>query len=250
MDEKHAYRLVRDLFAHKSKIFSELKRASSLSHPHTVAGEAARPRAVSSTDERSRREIMEARQKAMLEAASTRDRDSREGRERVRAISPNPMKHRRDRSSGGPETRFPVATTSSPKTNRSSKTSSGGDRTSLNSLEVPGANAAPIALDSTATEPSEPVPSSAALNSITNGSSGSGDFSPVPLDGPDDGLVKKNSLGRSGHVSRQSLARKAPGSGLNRRSVIGASAENSEAESAKGGEEVRGVSLTDKPMDD
>ena len=32
MEEKHAYRLVRDLFANKTAIFSELKRMSSLTH--------------------------------------------------------------------------------------------------------------------------------------------------------------------------------------------------------------------------
>src|SRR5436853_536601 len=32
MEERYSYRLIRDLFTHKDAIFSELKRASSLSH--------------------------------------------------------------------------------------------------------------------------------------------------------------------------------------------------------------------------
>ncbi|KAF5256357.1 hypothetical protein FOXYS1_13166, partial [Fusarium oxysporum] len=49
MEEKHAYRLVRDLFAHKDAIFSALKRMSMVTHSTSV-GSNNRPRAIS-TDE-------------------------------------------------------------------------------------------------------------------------------------------------------------------------------------------------------
>ena len=49
MEEKHAIRLVRDLFAHKDAIFSELKRMSTLSHSSSVGGN--RPRAISTDEE-------------------------------------------------------------------------------------------------------------------------------------------------------------------------------------------------------
>ncbi|KAI8965674.1 hypothetical protein F5Y11DRAFT_276797 [Daldinia sp. FL1419] len=124
MEEKHAYRLVRDLFAHKDAIFSELKRMSSLTHSGSVNNN--RPRAIS-TDESNRRAHMEERQRALLEKAGPRGR----------ATSPAPgPRHRRDRSTGGPETRFPIASpTSSNERHRSSLGSLGTVKRS--SLEVP-----------------------------------------------------------------------------------------------------------------
>ncbi|KAI1438197.1 hypothetical protein GGR50DRAFT_480825 [Xylaria sp. CBS 124048] len=96
MEEKHASRLIRDLFAHKDAIFGELKRMSSLSNTGSVKNN--RPRAVS-TDESNRRAHMEERQRALLEKVSPRGR----------ATSPaSAPRHRRDRSTGGPETRFPI----------------------------------------------------------------------------------------------------------------------------------------------
>jgi hypothetical protein len=93
--ERHAYRLIRDLFAHKEAIFGELKRASTLSHTASGAG---RPRAIS-TDESKRRENVEIRNKAIA------------SRSRASSPAPSPARgHRRDRSSGGPETRFPIQT--------------------------------------------------------------------------------------------------------------------------------------------
>ncbi|KAI2643656.1 hypothetical protein GGS21DRAFT_497518 [Xylaria nigripes] len=100
MEEKHASRLIRDLFAHKDAIFGELKRMSSLSNSGSVKNN--RPRAVS-TDESNRRAHMEERQRALLEKAGPRGR----------ATSPaQGPRHRRDRSTGGPETRFPIASPS------------------------------------------------------------------------------------------------------------------------------------------
>lgn len=130
MEEKHAIRLVRDLFTHKDAIFSELKRMSTLSHSSSV-GSGNRPRAIS-TDESNRKTLMEERNRALLEKASA---------SRSRATSPAPgthRGHRRDRSSGGPETRFPIQT--SPTANerhRSSLGSSLAGAMNRHSLEVP-----------------------------------------------------------------------------------------------------------------
>ncbi|KAI9664930.1 MAG: hypothetical protein M1821_006378 [Bathelium mastoideum] len=155
LDERFAYRLIRDLFAHKDAIFIELKRASaahalgsqhqhhSSSHhqqPHsssTTASPASsttaladpptpsRGRAIS-TDESNRRAHMEERNRAIAS-------------QRSRASSPAPPTarhlHRRDRSTdgrGGPEGRFPVV--ASPTDVR------GRARTSL---EVPGSAGLP-----------------------------------------------------------------------------------------------------------
>ncbi|OTB05811.1 hypothetical protein M426DRAFT_125321 [Hypoxylon sp. CI-4A] len=124
MEEKHAYRLVRDLFAHKDAIFSELKRMSSLTHSGSLSNN--RPRAIS-TDESNRRAHMEERQRALLEKAGTRGR----------AISPGPgTRHRRDRSTGGPETRFPIASPTA--ANERHRSSLGSLNTiKRSSLEVP-----------------------------------------------------------------------------------------------------------------
>ena len=235
MDEKHSYRLIRDLFAHKSQIFSELKRASSLSHSQSVTD--TRPRAVS-TDESNRKANMEARQRAILAASGSADHQS-SGRSRATSPNPGPRGHRRDRSSGGPGTRFPVATSGSPSVNRTSagdRSSMGSNRENRTSLEVPGKEPEPAAAD-------EPVTSATILNPITNGSDTFSNYTPIP--GSDDvseesSLGKRNSLGRSGHASARTR-KPIGGSSLNRQSYAGSN-ENSD--------DSRGVSLTDKPMDD
>ncbi|KAK2598956.1 Rho-GTPase-activating protein 8 [Conoideocrella luteorostrata] len=131
LEEKHAARLVRDLFTHKDPIFSELKRMSTLSHSSSIGGN--RPRAVS-TDESNRKNLMEERNRALLEKASA-------SRSRATSPAPGPRGHRRDRSSGGPDTRFPIQT--SPTTaerNRASLGSMGSieSRFKRTSLDVPG----------------------------------------------------------------------------------------------------------------
>src|SRR3954468_14826500 len=86
MEEKYSYRLIRDLFSHKDAIFSELKRASSLSHSISVD---TRPRSVSavSTDESNRKANMEARARAIIEkAGGSRGRD--------KSPAPSPRGHR------------------------------------------------------------------------------------------------------------------------------------------------------------
>ncbi|KAF5231402.1 hypothetical protein FANTH_13448 [Fusarium anthophilum] len=104
MEEKHAYRLVRDLFAHKDAIFSALKRMSMVTHSTSV-GSNNRPRAIS-TDESNRKALMEERNRALLEKANA-------SRGRDKSPAPGPRGHRRDRSTGGPETRFPIASPTS-----------------------------------------------------------------------------------------------------------------------------------------
>lgn len=100
MHERHSYRLIRDLFAHKEAIFGELKRASTLSHtPSGGPASAPRLRAIS-TDESNRRANMEARNRAIASKS----------RASSPAPQPNGRSHRRDRSSGPAETRFPIQT--------------------------------------------------------------------------------------------------------------------------------------------
>jgi len=223
MEEKYSYRLIRDLFAHKEAIFSELKRASSLSHSHSVE---TRPRAIS-TDESNRKANMEARARAIIASGS---------RSRATSPAPSPRGHRRDRSSGGPETRFPVApaTPTTPEQSRAPR-SNVGNSTLRQSLEVP-IDALELA------QPPQP------LHPITNGS----DSKPVTSatyypsandDMPEDiGVGKRDSLGRSGHATGGRYAGRRPvgtgGGGVKRDSL-------EETTSAR-----RGVSLTDKPMDD
>ena len=111
MNERHSYRLVRDLFAHREAIFGELKRQSSATHGLATSG---RPRTIS-TDESNRRAATEARQRAIVNRA--RDKSPATAR-----------RHARDRSSGPENGRFPI-NVGSP--------SAGGRRTSVrNSREV------------------------------------------------------------------------------------------------------------------
>ncbi|KFG85288.1 Rho-GTPase-activating protein 8 [Metarhizium anisopliae] len=132
LEEKHASRLVRDLFAHKDPIFSELKRMSTLSHSASVGS--SRPRAVS-TDESNRKALMEERNRALVEKATA-------SRSRATSPAPGPRGHRRDRSSGGPDTRFPIQT--SPTTDRN-RVSLGGieGRLKRSSLDVPALDGGP-----------------------------------------------------------------------------------------------------------
>ncbi|KAF5723081.1 Rho-GTPase-activating 8 [Fusarium mundagurra] len=133
MEEKHAYRLVRDLFTHKDAIFSALKRMSMVTHSTSV-GSNNRPRAIS-TDESNRKALMEERNRALLEKANA-------SRGRDKSPAPGPRGHRRDRSTGGPETRFPIASPTSAVDRH--RTSLGGV-IKRQSLEVPEPDgAAPV----------------------------------------------------------------------------------------------------------
>lgn len=226
MEEKHSYRLIRDLFAHKDAIFGELKRASSLSHSSSVID--TRPRAVS-TDESNRKANMEARTKAILAAGGSRSRAT--------SPAPGPRGHRRDRSSGGPETRFPVAPSPTTATDVTAARNSAGTVV-RNSLEVPGSNDnSPIVESSLGHSP---------LQLVVNGSGKAHPTaSSVTVDAIHDevGIEKRNSLGRSGHAGagRLAQARRAAPGGIGRQSL--------------GQKEVAehrpvGVSLVDKAMDD
>jgi hypothetical protein len=128
LEEKHAYKLVRDLFSHKEAIFTALKRMSTLNHSSSVT--AARQRAIS-TDESNRKALMEERNRALLEKAK-----ATAGRSRATSPAPGARGHRRDRSSGGPETRFPIQT--SPTTATSRQAGSINNLVKRTSLEVPG----------------------------------------------------------------------------------------------------------------
>lgn len=202
MEEKHASRLIRDLFAHKNAIFGELKRMSSLSHSGSVNH--TRPRAIS-TDESNRRAHMEERQRALLEKAAPRSR----------ATSPAPgPRHRRDRSTGGPETRFPIASPTSG--NERHRSSLGLNTLKRQSLEVPDG-------------PGQPT---AEASNGTNGDSPKQDGEGI--------MSKRDSLGRAG-------ARFVGG----RRVTLGST--SSPPKSRAGSETPtndRGVTLVDAPMND
>lgn len=239
MNERHSYRLIRDLFAHKDAIFGELKRQSS---GLGVTGSISRPRAIS-TDESNRRAAMEARNRAIMD--------------RSRANSPAPpRKHRRDRSSGPSEVgRFPVNVTSP--TERRTVT--------RNSLDVPSSNSSP-----TAQEQLSNVNINAATEATTNGTSSDSSASATPNETTSDGTTSPPPIATSApddsptptptpaadaekraSITRSSFTRK-PGLG-NRSSfpVIpsGESGTDSKRNSLADSEP-KGVTLEDKPMDD
>ncbi|KAI1754400.1 hypothetical protein F4782DRAFT_28536 [Xylaria castorea] len=213
MEEKHACRLIRDLFAHKDAVFGELKRMSSLSHSSSVNNN--RPRAIS-TDESNRRAHMEERQRALLEKA-----DKAGSRSRATSPAPGPRSsHRRDRSTGGPETRFPIASPTSG--NERHRSSLGLNTLKRQSLEVPDG----------------PSQSPAEVNGGANG------------DSPkhDEGIIsKRDSLGRSG-------ARFAGGRRVTLTQGSTPSTPKATTADARTGSETptqdRGVTLVDAPMND
>ncbi|KUJ07730.1 rho-GTPase-activating protein-like protein [Mollisia scopiformis] len=236
MEEKYSYRLIRDLFAHKDAIFSELKRASSLSHSISVD---TRPRAIS-TDESNRKANMEARARAIISAGS---------RSRATSPAPSPRGHRRDRSSGGPETRFPIQTspTHTTDTARTPRPTPGMRQ----SLEVPNESAPVVAA-----EPTNGTPLQSITNGVADAPAASATYMPGGSDGLDDiGVEKRNSLGRSAPAPSARYGRRPVGAGMNRmstdhssRNSVASLGGNESSDSPVGGRV--GVSLTDKPMDD
>ena len=230
MHERHSYRLIRDLFAHKEAIFGELKRASTLSHtPSGGAASAPRLRAIS-TDESNRRANMEARSRAI----ASRSRASSP------APQPNGRSHRRDRSSGPAETRFPIQT--------SPTSAADGLRKAAirQSLEVPSSqdgspvmekhatpystlhhnNIKPV-IPENGTDQDEPV-----AKSLHNGESAEDvPSAPERPERPNSGIAeKRESIPRATRI--------APRKGLGRASLSG-----------EAGRPV-GVQLVDRPMDD
>ncbi|OQE44245.1 hypothetical protein PENCOP_c002G08123 [Penicillium coprophilum] len=248
MNERHSYRLIRDLFAHKDSIFGELKRQSSALG--LTSSSSNRPRAIS-TDESNRRAAMEARQRAIVN--------------RSRATSPaNRQRHRRDRSSGASEIgRFPI-NVSSPSDRRSTRGTS---------LDVPPNKAPPpesedVPIPTVNTQVAEPVtngtytesPASAAASTSAHSSSPSpppvlpetaSDDSPTPTPTPaatSAEFEKRSSMSRSSaRYSRK------PGLGsvssFPTGSAVGASGTDSNRSSIAESEPNR-VTLEDKPMDD
>ncbi|KAB5531312.1 hypothetical protein GE09DRAFT_382202 [Coniochaeta sp. 2T2.1] len=238
MEEKHSYRLIRDLFAHKDAIFSELKRMSTLTHSTSVSGanpsaaardtpspaatQPTRPRAIS-TDESNRKAHMEERQRAILEKASG---------SRSRATSPAPsarVSHRRDRSVGGPETRFPIAASpvaTQHDTTRSSRQSLGPVLPKRASLDVPPevSLGLPQAGDWLDSANGVEVPAVAAARGET------------------EGVEKRNSLGRN--TARFVGGRRVP---VHSSTNSTSTANYGQQQDGAGG---HGVTLVDAPMDD
>lgn len=221
--ERYSYRLVRDLFAHKEEIFGELKRASSLAHSSSGT---TRSRAIS-TNERDRRANMEARAQAIAS--------------RSRASSPQPQpgrSHRRDRSTGGAATRFPIQT--SPPT---SATERKGTR---RSLEVPRNEGGLPGLDGDGAN---------LVDSSTNGHSqhAIGPDGPAANDvNPDGAGEKRSSVGVLAGPSSGKVQRRIPGSNPARSSLVKRDSLNGQPLEEEDETPSRpvGVTLTDKPLDD
>ncbi|KAL8410020.1 hypothetical protein RB594_008206 [Gaeumannomyces avenae] len=255
MEEKHAYRLVRDLFTHKEAIFNELKRMSTLSHSTSVSGgnsaaaaaSTSRGRAIS-TDESNRRALIEERNRLIVEksvaAGGSRSRaTSPAPGPRDRARSPAPHGHRRDRSSGGPETRFPISTGLSSPTQQHRASMGGTLGVKRSSLEVPGGNSdsqfgGPLTLASAQDDHQQsPQSPESNGNSVTNGSlTESPKINSIVSDSA---VGKRNSLGRSG-------ARFVGG----KRVSLSMQPANVPEVAAEGGHAQHGVQLVDRPMDD
>ncbi|KAI9759438.1 MAG: hypothetical protein M4579_002352 [Chaenotheca gracillima] len=225
--ERFSYRLIRDLLAHKEAIFGELKRASSLAHTASGAG---RPRAIS-TDESNRRANMEARAQAIAS--------------RSRASSPQPTpgrSHRRDQSTGRAGLRFPIQT---------SPTSAAERKGIRQSLDVPSNDVAPPPIEKD--KPAAPQPSNGLSDHTPSASIDSNATDGVSADSP---VEKRNSDGRHAGITSR-FARKAPQSAsLARQSVTNSSEKRDSAGSQIGEHDgddpsrPRGISLSDKPMDD
>lgn len=229
MHERHNYRLIRDLFAHKEAIFGELKRASTLSHtPSGGASSAPRLRAIS-TDESNRRANMEARNRAIASKS--------------RASSPAPhsngRSHRRDRSSGPAETRFPIQTSPT-------NVAEGQRKTAVRaSLEVPASQAGSPVVEKHSAPPSSSHVNSTNRNSIPENdilqdeplASRHGDGGIQNATGAADGGVnggftenRESSTRPTRYPARKNVARGSLGD--------------------EGGLRPVGVQLSDKPMDD
>ncbi|EXJ78978.1 hypothetical protein A1O3_08478 [Capronia epimyces CBS 606.96] len=265
LEERHPYRLVRDLFDYKEAIFGELKRQSST---RTVSESIShRQRAVSNTDESSRRAAMEARAKAITE-------------QRQRDKSPAPSsRHRRDKSTDGSLGRFPVV--ASPRLDHGRSVSAAGlPSAKRSSLEVPGSvegspvqarnlsaternSATKIEVSGTTTNgQGEPSPSILHLPGTFSGGGPGPHIPPPPEDDSQEEqspapapaarepgqeqTPRVGSLKRSGAATeRKPVGRSGPGS-LSRRINPSGMDETSPATIAT----PQGVQLTDKPMDD
>ncbi len=247
MDERHAYRLVRDLFDHKEAIFGELKRQSAtlghLGGPAPSFGGSTRQRAVSNSDESNRRANMEARAKAISE-------------QRTREKSPAPTsRHRRDKSTDGSmSTRFPIAvSTYSPS---AARTSLNGPLANRHSLEVPGSmENSPVAdrthpsttAASQVEEPRTNGASSATRDTMPGAFMGGGPGPHIPP--MDDSPIQEPSSAETGPEKQNSMKRSSAIGGSGRRKAVPhATGSLSNQASLEGVRE--GVTLSDRPMDD
>ena len=251
MHERHSYRLIRDLFAHKEEIFGELKRASTLSHTPSggATSNASRMRAIS-TDESHRRANMEARNRAI----ASKSRNSSP------APHANGRNHRRDRSSDPPATRFPIQT--SPPTVGDAPRR--GVRTSL---EVPSDDGSSPVVDRQSKQNN-------VSNLINTINSSSKSIAEDPPDVPDSNQGKSSSSyvpsledtggGTTFAENRESFSRSTrfpprkqgtTGSlnrsgGGNKNNLETGAKTSVESESIGGSVERHGVQLSDRPMDD
>ena len=236
MNERHSYRLIRDLFAHKDSIFGELKRQSSVLG---ISGTTNRPRAIS-TDESNRRAAMEARNRAILD--------------RSRANSPAPpQKHRRDRSSGASETRrFPINVTS-PTERRAIARSS---------LDVPINSESPTVSEHMTSVningPEHTINGALSESPVSaSASPSSGSSSPPPVAESDESVTPTTTptqeIEKRSSISRSSVSyTRKPGLG-NRSSFPAVASTESGTDSKRSSlaeTEPKGVTLEDKPMDD
>ncbi|CUS13793.1 unnamed protein product [Tuber aestivum] len=214
--ERHAYRLVRDLFAHKEQIFGELKRASTLN--------SGRARAVS-TDESQRRALMEARNRAVIGAA------------RSRPSSPAPgSRHRRDASTDGGN-RFPIQTSPTGGSPR-------GSRYRPSSLEVPGGASSLDRDQKLDSEVETPKVSSEPESFAHHESEESSPATPTA------GVEKSNSLTRKSQAGGGSTRFPRKGANLVRSAAGGPKKDSLTMGGSFEEERPAGVSLTDRPMDD
>ena len=212
--ERHAYRLVRDLFAHKEQIFGELKRASTLN--------SGRARAVS-TDESQRRAFVEARNRAVIGAA------------RSRPSSPAPSsRHRREASTDGGN-RFPIQTSPTSGSPR-------GSRYRPSSLEVPGASS--LDRDQKLDSEVEAPRVSGEPESFTHHESE--ESTPAT---PTAGLEKSNSLTRKSQVGASTRYPRR-GANLVRSGAGGPKRDSLSMGGSFEEERLAGVSLTDRPIED
>ena len=249
MHEKHSYRLLRDLFAHKEDIFGELKRASTLSHTPSggTASNASRIRAIS-TDESNRRANMEARNKAI----ASKSRNSSP------APPSNGRTHRRDRSSDPPTTRFPVHT-SSPAVNDTAPRRSAvraslevpSDEGSTQQVERPSKQNNISHMINNFNNTSKTFPDTS--SQLSNSSNDTKTNSVAETDGTATFAEKRESLGRSSRFPPRkqgtlgSLGRTGAGdrSSLGNGTMIGQDSEHA----LENGER-HGIQLSDRPMDD
>jgi len=251
LEEKHGYRLVRDLFTHKDAIFNELKRMSTMNSSGTIKGNQNRPRAIS-TDESNRKAHMEERNRLLLEKASG---------SRSRATSPAPSPrttHRRDRSVGGPETRFPISTNlSSPTSEHRKRTSLGPNLPKRTSLEVPLESDSSMGL-------SHPSDGNFIMNGISSVTAAAAAPAAVAADPQlakveQEGMVeKRNSLGRSGarfsagrRVTPASVAARTatPPPAHHQHTGSGAQEQPQSQQQQQQQHVQHGVTLVDAPMD-